>query len=260
MSLRLKYTGSSLMTGLREFHYDLHIHSCLSPCSDPDMTPCNIAGMAALKGLDVIAVTDHNSCLNCAAAIEAGARYGLLVLPGMELCTMENIHVICLFQTLSGALRFSDKVRSLLPKIPNRPDLFGDQTVMDSGDAATGHEEIFLLGATAIRFDRTERLAETFGGAAFPAHIDREAFGALNVLGSFPPDAGFSSIELSAACDRNHFLAEHREFRGCRVLQNSDAHRLWEISERGSRFALPELSPGAMLEYLHPVRRPFPIP
>ena len=240
------------MSAHKKFHYDLHIHSCLSPCGDPEMTPCNIAGMAALKGLDVIALTDHNSCLNCAAAMEAGARNGLLVLPGMELCTQENIHVVCLFQTLEGALAFSSEVRSLLPRIQNRPDIFGDQTVMDSRDAVTGQEEILLLGAAAIRFDRVERFAEEFGGAAFPAHIDREAFGALGMLGTLPPEAGFSSFELSSACDRERFLNGHRELSEYRVLRNSDAHRLWEISERGNCFSLPELSPRAVLEYLNP--------
>jgi PHP family Zn ribbon phosphoesterase len=238
------------MSGLREFHYDLHIHSCLSPCGDPDMTPCNLVRMAVLKGLDVIALTDHNSCLNCKAAVEAGVRYGLLVLPGMELCTQENIHVICLFETLPGALEFSEKVRSLLPEVPNRPDIFGDQTVMDSADTVTGHETRYLLGAAEVRFDRAARLAESFGGAAFPAHIDREAFGALGVLGVLPPDAGFSSFELSSACDRNRFLEEHPELRKSRILCNSDAHRLWEISERGNSFALPELAPRTVLEYL----------
>ena len=235
------------MSGLRPFHYDLHIHSCLSPCGDPDMTPCNIAGMAALKGLDVIAVTDHNSCLNCAAAAEAGARTGVLVLPGMELCTRENIHVVCLFETLGGAQAFSSQVRSLLPDLPNRPDLYGEQTILDSMDRPLGQEDRFLLGAADIRFDRAERLAEAFGGAAFPAHADRQAFGVVGVLGSLPPGAGFAAAELSAACDRDRFVAEHPEFRPLRLLRNSDAHFLGDISERGNSLFLPELSARAVL-------------
>jgi PHP family Zn ribbon phosphoesterase len=216
------------------------------------MTPCNIAGMAFLKGLDVIAVTDHNSCLNCAAAMEAGARYGILVLPGMELCTQENIHVICLFETLTAALLCSAKVRSLLPPVPNRPDIFGSQVIMDSRDTVKGHEEIFLLGAADLRFDRVAQLIKSFGGAAFPAHLDRQAFGALGVLGVFPPDAGYSALEVSSSCDRNLFFSKHAELQRYRVLYNSDAHRLGEISERENTFALPELSPRAVLEYLTP--------
>ena len=238
------------MGGLREFHYDLHIHSCLSPCGDPDMTPCNIVGMASLKGLDVIAVTDHNSCLNCAAAAEAGARMGVLVLPGMELCTRENIHVVCLFETPEGALAFSSHVRSLLPAIRNRPDLYGEQTVLDSMDRPAGHEDLFLLGAADLRFDRVEQLAEAFGGAAFPAHADREAFGVIGVLGALPPEAGFSAAELSASCDRERFVEEHPEFRPLRILRDSDAHFLGDISERGNSFLLPELSAQSVLRCL----------
>ena len=246
------------MNGLREFHYDLHIHSCLSPCGDPDMTPCNITGMAALKGLDVIAVTDHNSCLNCAAAAEAGARRGILVLPGMELCTQENIHVVCLFEALDGALAFSARVRSLLPDIRNRPDLYGEQTILDSMDRTVGQEDRFLLDAADIRFDRAERLAEAFGGAAFPAHADRQAFGVVGVLGALPPGAGFAAAELSAACDRERFVAEHPEFRPLRLLRNSDAHYLGDISERGNSFSLPELSARSVLEYLKTPASPSP--
>ena len=85
-----------------ELYYDLHIHSCLSPCGDNDMTPANIVGMAAVKGLDVIAVTDHNSCKNCEAAMAAGEEYGVLVVPGMEICTAEEVHAVCLFRTFPG--------------------------------------------------------------------------------------------------------------------------------------------------------------
>ena len=82
-------------TSLIPLSYDLHIHSCLSPCGDDDMTPCNIAGMAALIGLDVIAVTDHNTCKNCPAVMDAASQYPVTVIPGMELCTIEEVHVRC---------------------------------------------------------------------------------------------------------------------------------------------------------------------
>lgn len=238
------------MSGLREYHYDLHIHTCLSPCGDSLMTPCNISRMAALKGLDIIAATDHNSCLNCGAVMEAGAREGLLVLPGMELCTRENIHVVCLFETLSGVLGFSGEISGLLPEIRNRPEIFGEQTVMNARDEAMGSEERFLLGAASVRFDRVQRLAFRFGGAAFPAHADREAFGVIGVLGSLPPDAGFSAAELSPACDTETFLARHGELLPLRILKNSDAHFLGDISERGNVLPLPELSARAVIRCL----------
>ena len=93
-----------------KYFYDLHIHSCLSPCGDMDMTPNNITGMAKLLGLDFIALTDHNTVLNCAAAIEAGERNGVMVIPGMELTTSEDIHAVCLFPSLEKALEWNEFV------------------------------------------------------------------------------------------------------------------------------------------------------
>ena len=87
-----------------KLRYDLHLHSCLSPCGDMDMTPNNLVGMAKLLGYDLIALTDHNSCLNTPAAVKAGQRLGVTVVPGMELCTREEAHVVCLFPTVEAAL------------------------------------------------------------------------------------------------------------------------------------------------------------
>ena len=119
------------MNGL---YYDLHLHSCLSPCGDEDMTPANIVGMAAVKGLDVIALTDHNSCKNCPAAIYHGQKYGVIVIPGMELCTAEEVHVICLFPELEAALLFDRYVYDRLQAIENDERIFGRQQIMDETD------------------------------------------------------------------------------------------------------------------------------
>lgn len=100
--------------------YDFHIHTCLSPCADDDMTPTNIVMMAALKGLDVIAITDHNTCKNCKASIEIGKKNDILVLPGMELTTSEEVHVICLFADLEDAMRFDTYVYERLIKVKNK--------------------------------------------------------------------------------------------------------------------------------------------
>ena len=111
-------------------YYDLHIHSCLSPCGDQDMTPANIAGMAAIKGLDVIAVTDHNSCKNCPAVLAAAREYGVLAIPGMEICTQEEVHAVCLFSELEAAMDFDDYVYQRLLPVENRPDIFGKQEII----------------------------------------------------------------------------------------------------------------------------------
>ena len=89
-----------------KYFYDLHIHSVLSPCGDDDMTPCNIVGMSKLLGLDVIAITDHNSTGNAEAVMKCGQAMGLTVVPGMELETREEVHVLMLFEDLSKANEF----------------------------------------------------------------------------------------------------------------------------------------------------------
>lgn len=216
-----------------EFFYDLHIHSCLSPCADDEMTPANIANMAALKGLDVIAVTDHNSCRNAAAAVRAGGQAGVLVLPGMELCTAEDIHCVCVFATVEGAEAFGGFIRSRMPDIKNRPDIFGRQLVMDENDNLIGEENLYLLASAAVGFDEVRKAVLSYNGAAMPAHIDRKANGALGVLGALPPEAGFESAEVSSLCaDPASFLAEHCPGQKLRLFCDSDAHTLGAIAER----------------------------
>ena len=138
---------------------DFHIHSALSPCADPEMTPGNIVGMASLQGLAAIAITDHQSCGNCASAMAQSARIGgPLVLPGLEVESSEEIHLICLFPTLASALTFATAVWDSLPEIRNRPDIFGDQTYYDQNDLPTGLEDRLLLQACGIGCDELARL------------------------------------------------------------------------------------------------------
>ena len=160
-------------------YYDLHIHSCLSPCGDDDMTPANIVGMAAVKGLDVIALTDHNSCRNCPAAMYHGEKYGVTVIPGMELTTQEEVHVICLFPTLDDALRFDALIYEKLLPFPNREDIFGKQQIMDERDEVTGTVKNLLINATSISFDDVFPLVGSFQGIAYPAHVDKASTPAL---------------------------------------------------------------------------------
>ena len=153
--------------------YDFHIHTCLSPCGDNDMTPANIVGMAALKGLDAIAITDHNSSLNCPAAIKLGEAYGVLVIPGMELTTEEEAHVVCLFPALENALAFSEYIYERLLPIKNKPEIFGHQFIMDEDENITGEIEHLLINATSIGFSDVSRELKPFGGVMIPAHVDK---------------------------------------------------------------------------------------
>ena len=224
------------MTASQPFHYDLHIHSCLSPCGDGDMTPNNIVNMALLNGLSAIALTDHNSVKNCPAVMAAGKAAGLLVVPGMELTTAEDIHAVCLFPALDAAQAFGRYVYQNLPAIPNRADIFGEQLVMDREDNVTEIEERLLLTATSIGLDALPALIEDYDGVAFPAHIDRHSNGALAILGSLSEDMGFWLAEVSKLACKADYAARFPFFQ---FVSDSDAHELIDIAECGEENALP---------------------
>ena len=178
------------------YYYDMHIHSCLSPCADNDNTPNNIAGMATICGLNIVALTDHNSCRNCPAFFEAAKRYGIIPIAGMELTTAEDIHIICLFENLEDALKFNDEVDKKRILIKNRTDIFGEQLICDGEDNVVGTEENLLSNATEITAQEAPKLVEKYNGICYPAHIDRQSNGIIAVLGDFPKDSGFICAEF----------------------------------------------------------------
>lgn len=214
-----------------ELYYDLHIHSCLSPCGDDDMTPANIAGMAAIKGLDVIAVTDHNSCRNCLAVMAAAEEYGVLAIPGMEINTSEEIHAVCLFEELKAALEFDAYVYERLIPFPNREDIFGRQLIYNTEDQICGTIPNLLIQPAEISFDRLWELVRGYGGVMFPAHIDKQANSLLYNLGAIPPDSRFRTAEMKDLKNLHRLRREHPYLEHCRVISNSDAHYLEHIHE-----------------------------
>lgn len=229
---------------------DLHIHSCLSPCADEDMTPNNIVNMACLNGLDIIALTDHNSVGNVEATMEVGTKAGLVIVPGMELCVSEEYHMICLFPDLKAALDFQERVYELLPPFKNREDIFGAQIRMDALDREIGREERLLSGACGMDTETAISLVRDMGGVILPAHINRESFSMLNTLGTIPPEYDFHYLECSKNCDLEKLLGEHPELRVYNFLHSSDAHFLWDILEQEVSLDLPEKSATALLQHL----------
>ena len=170
--------------------YDLHLHSCLSPCGSDDMTPNNLVNMAALLGFQLIAVTDHNACANTEAAVRAGCAAGITVVPGMELCTSEEAHIVCLFPTPAAALAFEREVARRSPPVRNRPEIFGRQLVLDADDALLREEDRYLLAAADLGAAEAAERVRALGGACFPAHIDREGYSLLCEPGGDPAGAG----------------------------------------------------------------------
>ena len=216
---------------MNRYFYDLHVHSCLSPCADDDMTPNNIAGMAALKGLNILALTDHNSTKNCPAFFEACRRQGIIPIAGMELSTAEDIHLVCLFPKLEDAMRFGEEIRTHLMPIDNRPEIFGNQLVLDGEDEIIGEEERLLISATDLPIEDAVVLARSFGAHVHPAHIDRHSNGIVAILGDIPSDYGFAVFEMREKENMEKLSATVEELCEDNMIICSDAHHLWDISE-----------------------------
>ena len=235
---------------MTELYYDLHIHSCLSPCGDDDMTPANIAGMAAVKGLDVIAVTDHNSCKNCPAVLAAAKEYGILAIPGMEINTSEEVHAVCLFEELKNAMDFDAYVYERLMAFPNKEEIFGRQLIYNKEDEICGTEPNLLINATDISFEGLWELVKGFGGVMFPAHVDKTANSLIANLGFIPPDSKFVTAEVKDLGKLHKVRKENPYLERCRIISNSDAHYLEDIHEPELRLQVKERSVRGILEAL----------
>ncbi|MBE5961031.1 MAG: PHP domain-containing protein [Lachnospiraceae bacterium] len=234
----------------KRLYYDFHIHTCLSPCGDEDMTPANIVMMAKLKGLDVIAITDHNTCRNCEAAIKQGERHGMLVIPGMELTTKEEVHVLFLFSSLCEAEKFDSYVYEHLIKVRNVPEFFGRQLVMDEEDQIIKEEEMLLIQATDIPFSGLSKLADTYHGLMIPAHIEKGSNSLLSNLGFIPKESTFLVAEVAGIRREEELKRENPYLEGCRLIRDSDAHALGMISEAKHVIMAGERSREAILQAL----------
>ncbi len=231
-----------------KYYYDLHLHSCLSPCGSEDMTPANLAAMCALAGLDIVALTDHNTTRNCPPFCRAAAGHGLLALAGMELCTQEDIHVVCLFPSPEEAAPFDAYVSDHLSPMQNQPDLFGPQIQMGDEDEVLGEDTRFLAGSTDIPVYQVAQLVAQFGGVAIPAHIDRPSYSLLGVLGLWDPELAFPTAELSHNCPPD--FIQRPDLSGLRFITGSDAHYLEQVWGAEHSMDLPERSPQAVLHWL----------
>ena len=227
------------------YFYDLHLHSALSPCGDEDMTPNNIVNMALLKGLDIIALSDHNSAGNLrAVAKAAGSR--LLVIPAIEVESAEEVHIVCYFPSVDRAEQFSEELKAQLPPIENRPDIFGRQLYLNEKDEVTGEEHQLLVCASGLSIEQVFSLTANYGGASVPAHIDRSSSSILSNLGFIPPDLPVSALEITA---KGRAELEQK-YAGFRILTNSDAHYLEDIAEPEFSLDLEEKSIDCFLHYL----------
>lgn len=217
--------------------YDLHLHSCLSPCAADDMTPANIAGWAKLAGAELIAVTDHNAAYNLPAVERACREYGLRLLPGVEVNTAEELHLLCYFKTVAAALEFGEMLYAALPAFPYDSAIWGRQLVMDEEDRVLRQAEKLLVGAVDLDVYAVKKACEALGGVAVPAHVDKESYSLLSVLGMLPPDLDFGAVELRDPAKLEGLVTAGLLPPELEVLASSDAHCLQNIAAHPARLA-----------------------
>ncbi len=227
--------------------YDFHVHSALSSCADDDMTPRTVVGVAALVGLQAVAIADHNAIGNVEAAIAAGKKYGVCVVPAMELQTAEDIHVLCLFPSPERLRAFYEEI--VLPALPlrkNDTELFGSQWLYNEEDEVLGEDDRFLHIGVAVGAEKVPQLVKTYGGVAVAAHVDRPSNGMVAILGDITPE--YDVVELSSTADEQ----EEALYRGRNktVLRDSDAHWTDEIGAARGCMEVEELTAEAIVEAL----------
>jgi 3',5'-nucleoside bisphosphate phosphatase len=214
---------------LRSLRVDLHIHTVASPCAEIEMLPSLVVERAIELGLDCIAITDHNTAENVAAVQHCAEGKHLVVIPGMEVQTREEAHVLCLFDTLAQVLQWQERVYAALPSLQNREDVFGSQLVVDENDQFVRMLDRMLLVATNLSVDQVVDNVKQLGGIAIAAHVDRQAYSLLTVLGFIPHDLGLVGLEISRATRVSEARTRFPLLRDWPLVTNSDAHRLGDL-------------------------------
>jgi 3',5'-nucleoside bisphosphate phosphatase len=212
---------------LRVYRAELHVHTVLSPCAEVEMIPPLIVSEAGQRGIDIIAITDHNSSANVLAVQKAAANR-LIVLPGMELQTREEVHILCLFDTIEQILAWQHIVDRHLPALENNIEAFGEQFVVDETGDFVRREPRMLLTSTDLSFKEAVDGVHDLGGLAIPAHVDRKAFSLISNLGFVPADTLLFALEVSRHLFPEAARAKYPQIRKYPLIQSGDVHRLDE--------------------------------
>jgi 3',5'-nucleoside bisphosphate phosphatase len=212
---------------MNKFRADLHVHTVLSPCAEVEMIPPLIVQEALARGIRLIAITDHNATGNIRAVMEAAKGTDLTVLPGMELQTREEVHLLCLFETIEQAETWQKVVDKILPDRSNNPEFFGEQFIVDASGGFIRREERLLIVSADIELDEAAAQVQALGGFAIPAHVDRKAFSLIANLGLIPP--GFEALEISRHLKPDEATTRYPQLRGYPLIQSGDVHRLDEF-------------------------------
>lgn len=225
---------------------DLHIHSCLSACANADNTPCNIVNLAKLIDEKVIAVADHNCVLNYPAADKCGKSQDILVIPAMEVTTAEEIHALCLFPDYDSALSVQKEIHSTMARYKIDERIYNRQYIRADYDEIKGEVDFLLQVACGYGIYDLCALVSGVGGLVIPAHIDKDSYSLLAVLGEVPPDLPVSALEITPNCPTEI----RKKYANYMLIESSDAHSLEKMCSQEFAIDLPEVSISALFEYL----------
>ncbi|MCX7982668.1 MAG: PHP domain-containing protein [Syntrophales bacterium] len=215
---------------LRVYRCDLHIHTCLSPCGDLDMYPRAIVRASLEKGLDCIAICDHNTAENVAFVERAARQTPLKIIPGMEITTVEEVHVLALFDNLNDLIPIQEMVYRHLPG-ENDEQRFGCQAIVNENDEVEGFLKQLLIGSTDLPLKDIVNAIHTAGGMALAAHIDRESFSVISQLGFISQDMQFDAVEISSRLSIEEARRLYPDLIGMPMIKTSDAHFIKEIGK-----------------------------
>ena len=214
---------------MKQFRADLHVHTVLSPCAEVEMIPPLIVQKALKKNIDLIAITDHNASANVGAVIKAAEGIGLTVLPGMEVQSREDVHLLTLFESLEALEAWQALIDDALPNEPNNSVFFGEQFVVDESGAYVRSEPRLLLTATRFSIDEVFERVEAMGGLVIPAHVERTSFGLFPTLGLISEKWKVSALELSRHTTPQKAAETYPAIKTYPIIQSGDVHRLDEF-------------------------------
>lgn len=227
---------------MKFFRADLHIHTVLSPCGDLEMSPVNIVSEAALKGLDIIGITDHNTTRHCGLITRLAAERGIFVMQGAEVTTKEEVHCLAFFENTDALAKFQEYLDSNLSDVVNDPAIFGYQVQVDEDENVIYEEKKLLINAISKSFEEIESYVHSLNGLFIPAHLNRSKNSIYSQLGFLPDKLDADAVEISKATTVEEFITLHPELNGLTVIRNSDAHYLEDIGSAFTQFYIGEAS------------------
>lgn len=226
---------------LAEFPADLHIHTCLSPCADDDMVPVNILNMAKLMGTKILGVCDHNSAKNAKSLLETAKDYDILVIPGIEVQSAEEVHMLCFFENLNEVLEWQEYIYCFLPQIENKPRYFGRQWIVDGQGNILDEENRMLLTSTSLTVEEISEKVSKLNGILIPAHVDRRHYSIVSQLGFIPEKLKIDAVEFSRAISEADFRKSFHYINKYTLITSSDAHSLKEMVYQKTFFYIESL-------------------